>query len=197
MALRASVSAAVLLLVGLPPALGSGPVTLGDIVCNLTAAAAPDSSRWELQLAQPPAAAAGCPAGWSAHGRSCYLVSPTLSSGLGAAAACAAIDGRARLASVRQENHRHLEALVAASEANYLWVGGVRLRPAGTDWAWLDGAGFDYVNWAQGQSAGTNQNCMMLQGPKSEYQAKIAQWHDADCSLAAHNFGFICQIKLD
>ncbi|KAF0288484.1 Perlucin-like protein [Amphibalanus amphitrite] len=192
MVLQTGLLTAVLLLLW-PGALSSGPVSLGDIVCNLTAAAdGPGSGELQLVTAAVPA----CPAGWSSHGRSCYLVSPTASSWLGAAAACAAIDERARLASVRQANHGHLEALTAASGAHYLWVGGVRLRPGGADWAWVDGAGVDYVNWAQGQSTVAKQDCMALQGPKSDYQANIGEWHDAECSLPAHNFGFICQINL-
>ena len=193
------VSVALLLLAAWPLTLGSGAVSLGDIVCNLTSAVAPDGGgSWELQLSPPRAAAAdtSCPAGWSVHGRSCYLLSLTRSSWLGAAAACAAIDERARLASVRQANYRHVEAMVATSDADYLWVGGVRLRPGGADWAWLDGAGVDYVNWAQGQSTGASEDCIVLQGPKSEHSAKIGQWHDAHCSLGGHNFGFICQIQL-
>ncbi|XP_043192854.1 type-2 ice-structuring protein-like, partial [Amphibalanus amphitrite] len=175
MPLRAvSLCGALLLLAAAPTALGRPDVTLGDIVRNLTAPAdsvpcaelgrAVEALQQQLTAAQ--SSGGQCPAGWSRHRHSCYLMPAVTATWFGASALCPAMDRRARLASVHNDNHQFVEELVASSDATYAWLGGARLKSGGTDWAWQDGTPFDYVNWAAGQPNNSGEDCTCLQGPK-------------------------------
>ena len=69
-----------------------------------------------------------CPSGWSLHKNSCYLIPEVTATWLGANSICPSIDSRARLASVHLDNHQFLADMVAASDAEYVFVGGARLK---------------------------------------------------------------------
>ena len=116
----------------------------------------------------------------------------------GANVLCPAMDRRARLASVHLDNHQFVEDMVAAaSDAEYVWVGGNRLRSGGVDWAWQDGTLFDYTNWAQGQSKDSNEECLCIQGPKSTYSpGKVGEMHDGPCTHSSFFMKFLCQLQL-
>ncbi|KAF0305474.1 Lectin BRA-2 [Amphibalanus amphitrite] len=203
MPLRAvSLCGALLLLAAAPTALGRPDVTLGDIVRNLTAPAdsvpcaelgrAVEALQQQLTAAQ--SSGGQCPAGWSRHRHSCYLMPAVTATWFGASALCPAMDRRARLASVHNDNHQFVEELVASSDATYVWVGGMRLRKGGRDWGWQDGTPFDFTNWAAGQSTAGSELCLELQGPRSRHDARLGQWHDVICDGGPYHF--LCQITL-
>ena len=199
-----------LLLLAWPPAgLCHGEVSLGDIVRNLTVDTSRSAEHLEItsrlerlqdqltalqdQLKTAQSGADKCPAGWSRHNSSCYLIPAVTATWFEATTVCAAIDGRARLASVHLDNHQFVEALVADSDTRYVWVGGVQLRQGSATWAWQDGTAVDYTNWAQGQPNPSQEHCLALQGPRSEYDARTGEWHNgSSCSQPA--FHFMCQI---
>ena len=187
----------------------------GDMVCSLSAGAVDTIGRpaehrellsrlervqhqltdVQERLDTPPPSAE-CPAGWSRHNGFCYLIpAATTTSWFGATAACPAIDSRARLASVRLENSQFLDGLVANSDADYVWAGGVQTRKGGAEWVWQDGAPLDYTNWAQGQPNPTQDHCVCLQGPRSTYAAKVGQWHNGSSCIES-SYHFLCQINL-
>ena len=208
----------VVLLAWSPTALSLKDVSLGDIVRNLTADASGATScmvehqeirsgleRLQHQLtalqdqltAAQSAAADECPSGWSRHNSSCYLIPAVTATWFGASVLCPTMDRRARLTSVHLDNHQFVEQFVEASGAHEVWAGGVRLRLGGIDWGWQDGTPFDYANWAPGPSAGNNnEDCIIMRGPKSGYNAKVGQWHDGLCCHPGSNFNFLCQITL-
>ena len=217
MALRAAALSGTLLLLAAPqtPLASRRDVTLGDVVRNLTAADGADLTAAEHrqlassvhglqrqlaalqdQLAATQWAADACPDGWTRHKRSCYLLPSVTATWFGANVLCPAIDRRARLASVHTDNHQFVKELVAATqEAEYVWLGGSRLKSGGTDWGWQDGTPFDYENWAPGQPNNQGEDCACLQGPKSGYAAQPGELHDGPCST-----GFVanllCQIPI-
>ena len=159
MVFRAAVFSAVLLSLS-AAALCHGDLSLGDIVRNLTADTRHKANRSaEYQMIRSDlgaiqsqltvlqaqlTAAAACPAGWSHHGSRCYLIPSVTATWFGASVLCATIDSRARLASVHADNQHVVEELVAATDATYVYAGGVRLRSSGADWGWLDGTAFDF-----------------------------------------------------
>ena len=139
-----------------------------------------------------------CPDGWSRHASSCYLMPDQVTSWFGAVAACPAIDRRARLTSVHQDNQKHLNELVRSnSTTNYIWVGGYRptgnYQPfkQGHEWAWHDGTEFSNTNWDSENSQPNNagENCICIAGPSRT----VGKWHDGDCTFARD---FLCEIKL-
>ena len=190
-------------------------VSLGDIVRNLTADAADDTRHSECQeitktlsllqnqlsalqdhLNTSQSRSGECPSGWSRHSTGCYLIPAVTSTWFGATAACPAIDRRARLASVNLANHQFVEDLVAGSgDAFYVWVGGVQLRKGGDEWVWQDGTALDYTNWAPRQPDPTQDHCVCLQAPRSDYGAKVGQWHNGS-SCILPSFNFLCHITL-
>ena len=212
MVFRAAVFSAVLLSLS-AAALCHGDLSLGDIVRNLTAETLHNANRsTEYQMIRSDlgaiqsqltvlqaqlTAAAACPAGWSHHGNRCYLIPSVTATWFGASVLCATIDSRARLASVHADNQHVVEELVAASGVSEVWAGGVRLRHSGVDWGWQDGTPYDFANWAPGSSAtNTGEDCIIMRGPKSGYNAKVGQWHDGFCCHPGSHFNFMCQITL-
>ena len=86
--------------------------------------------------------------------------------------------------------------VAAVSDANYVWVGGARLKSGGTDWGWQDGTPFDYINWALGEPDNTNENCLCMMGQQSGYEGQIGQIHDGSCIIATFFAKLLCQIHL-
>ena len=216
MSLRAVLLSAILLTWS--PTAHGRDLSLGDIVRSLTADTSDDSIRsadhqeitghlerlqnqlaaLQEQLSEAQSTAEDCPANWSRHNNSCYLIPAVTATWFGANVLCPTLDGRARLASVHSDNHQFVEDMAAAtSDAQYLWVGGSRLRSGGSEWGWQDGTVFDFTNWAPGQSGSSNQDCMCLQAPTSTYSGgRTGQMHDGPCTHATFFPKFICQIKL-
>ena len=140
-----------------------------------------------------------CPSGWSLHKNSCYLIPEVTATWLGANSICPSIDSRARLASVHLDNHQFLADMVAASDAEYVFVGGARLKLGATNFGWQDGTPFDYANWSPGQPDNKNgiEHCLCMQGPKSStHSAQVGQMHDTVCIIDWAAFNFLCQISL-
>ena len=194
MPLRTAALLSAILLVWLPTALCHEDACPGDIRSSL------ERLQGQLTVFQNQLSAANqCPSGWSLHKNSCYLIPEVTATWLGANSICPSMDRRARLASVHLDNHLFLEDMVAAvSDANYVYVGGARLKVGATNFGWQDGTPFDHANWAPGQPDNKieTEHCLCMQGPKSTYSAEVGQMHDAVCIVDWFVANFLCQISL-
>ena len=141
----------------------------------------------QLRLPPSPPSAGDCPAHWTRHSDSCYLISAVRATWLEAQQACAAFDRRARLVSIHASNKDHISGLLAAVGYLNVWIGLSRVPRHG--WGWSDGTPVDYTDWLPGQpnSRDGTENCVYL------YTGYDNQWTDFKCSART---AFMCQIRL-
>ncbi|KAF0299433.1 Perlucin-like protein [Amphibalanus amphitrite] len=143
-----------------------------------------------LQQKVTPAPAV-CPDGWTRHLDSCYVIPPAKSAWHGAQHHCAALDRRARLASVPREAMDFVRELVAASPADGVWLGLLKL--ASDHWVWMDGsrAVLTAGDFSQGEPSGDGP-CGHLFGPGDSLQR--TGLNDRVCDFKLH---YLCQIELN
>ncbi|XP_043210145.1 lactose-binding lectin l-2-like [Amphibalanus amphitrite] len=148
--------------------------------------------RLQDQLASLQPAAAQCPDGWRRHQDSCYLVTPHQTTWMAAHHVCAALDRRARLASVHPGSAAFLKSLAKSYRADQLiWIGLARLS-AGGSWSWSDGSPVDYADWDGGQpnNAKGVEDCAHFGGGARSAEKR---WHDNSCTRM---YLAMCQINL-
>ena len=146
----------------------------------------------ELLLREARAVSPQCPAGWSRHLDSCYFIPPEKANWFRAHHLCAALDRRARLASVHPASGEFIEAMVAAFNAEKgVWVGLTGAGAAG-GWTWTDGTPLDYANWDVHQPNGGNPSCIHLGWPGTDYVNN--RFHDNACTVVIN---LLCQINLE
>ena len=130
-----------------------------------------------------------CPSGWTSHLDSCYLIPLAKSSWFEAQHHCAALDPRARLASLAPSASQFAEELVMSStSASYgAWIGLTRLEPADA-FGWLDGSRLVATRWNRGEPSGDG-DCVHIWGPGHG----ASGWNDLSCAIPNY---ILCQIKL-
>ncbi|KAF0299431.1 CD209 antigen-like protein C [Amphibalanus amphitrite] len=130
-----------------------------------------------------------CPSGWTRHRDSCYLIPLSKSSWYEAQHHCAALDRRARLATISPSAGDFTEQLVASTRGSYgAWIGLSRLEQAG-EFGWIDGARPVATRWNTGEPSGDG-DCVHIWGPE---HGAAKGWNDLPCHIASH---ILCQIKL-
>ncbi|XP_043199958.1 C-type lectin-like [Amphibalanus amphitrite] len=131
-----------------------------------------------------------CPAGWSRHGDTCYLIPPRLASWPVAHHVCATLDSRARLASVHPDSRRFVESLVESFGASRgVWIGLARSQSI-HEWVWSDGTPLDLARWEPGQpNNGDRERCAHHGWPGSSRTG----WHDNHCTT---ELNLLCQLRI-
>ena len=132
-----------------------------------------------------------CPDGWTRHQDACYLIPPGRSAWHAAQHHCAALDRRARLASVPREAFDFVRSLVAASPADGVWLGLLKL--ASEHWVWADGSRslLTAGDFSAGEPSGDGP-CGHLFGPADS--ASRTGLNDRACQVKLH---YLCQIQLN
>ncbi len=87
-------------------------------------------------------------------------------------------------------------------DRNCYWLGGYQSIIKGDKWYWVDGAPFDYSNWADGQPDNLKETgLMMYRNPNPLSNSSLGEWNDlaqngtyaTETFFGLNNFGFVCE----
>ncbi len=85
---------------------------------------------------------------------------------------------------------------------NCYWLGGYQSLMHGDKWYWVDGAPFEYTNWAVEQPDNLKETALMMyRNPNPLSESSLGEWNDLAANgtyasepfFGLNNFGFVCE----